>query len=120
MRNDVQLPSCLRADGEVEGSSAAPVKTDLPGEGFVQAGVDWGWCGRLSLNLCLRNSWKPPGSTPQPSVVEMALPHSKKALSFIPAWRCAGLVSDGEMLQIFPPVNSHRSVALSSSRKTIF
>lgn len=46
MRKDVQLPNCLRADGEAEGSSTAPVKTDLPGEGFVQTGVDWGWCGR--------------------------------------------------------------------------
>lgn len=46
MRQDVQLPSCLRADGEAEGSSATPVKTALPGEGFVLrlvwigAGVD--------------------------------------------------------------------------------
>ena len=43
--------------------------------------MDWGWCGRLTLNPCLRNSWKPRESTPQPVVVEMALPHSEDAIT---------------------------------------
>lgn len=37
MREDVRLLSCLRGDGDAEGSSEAPVKTDLTREGFVQA-----------------------------------------------------------------------------------
>lgn len=78
MRKDVRLLSRLRGDGDTEGSSAALVKTYLTREGFV----DWGWCARLTINFCLRNSWKPQESTPQPSVVEMALPHSKIFLSF--------------------------------------
>lgn len=77
MREDVQLPSCLRRLGDAEGSVAALVETDLTREGFAEAPVDSGWCGRITLNPCLRNSWKSRESTPQPGVVEMALPHSK-------------------------------------------
>lgn len=77
MRKDVRLLSRLRGDGDTEGSSAALVKTYLTREGFV----DWGWCARLTINFCLRNSWKPQESTPQPSVVEMALPHSEDAIT---------------------------------------
>lgn len=77
MRKDEQLLSCLRQLGDAEGSAAALAKTDLTREGFAWASVDWGWCGRLTLNPCLKNSWKPQESALQPSVVEMALPHSK-------------------------------------------
>lgn len=73
MRKDAQLLSGLRRLGD----AATLAETDLTREGFARAGVDWGWCGRLALNPRVRNSWKPQESALQPSVLEMALPHSK-------------------------------------------